>query len=175
MANNTKLKFFYANLSPAKKNSLKTTVFYLAYFLVAYLSFLVFPGGPSCGPGVNAIPMLLFPFVVGVLTIINLVRLCLSRDHLGSVIIHALVLSAFIVMVNLWFGGFISLARCSSFRRSPASINSCGTGRISNSFSNCLFCQLYSPLFSSRILKRRATKICHSFAWSRFRFWDCIG
>ncbi|MFT3794922.1 hypothetical protein [Flavobacterium sp.] len=92
---------FFKNLSPANRNTALTGIFYLCYFLVCFLFFWLFPGGPSCGPGVNAIPMLLLPFVVGILTVVNLVRLCLNRDHLGSVLIHSVVLLALVILVNL--------------------------------------------------------------------------
>lgn len=88
----------FENLSNNKKNILKTLTFYLAYVLLALFLFYALPGG-ICAPGPNAILILLAPFIVGTFTVINLIRTFLNNEHLGSLIIHVIILFVFIILI----------------------------------------------------------------------------
>lgn len=81
----------FKNLSNTQRNSVKTVVFYAVYILLTVIGMKTLPGG-YCGPGPNAILILLAPFVVGLSTIINGIRTYLNREHLGSLLIHSFVL-----------------------------------------------------------------------------------
>lgn len=89
----------FESLSNSKKNILKTFGFYVAYVLLALLSFYTLPGG-ICAPGPNAILILLAPFVVGIFTLINLIKVFNDKIHLGSLIIHFVVFFALLILIN---------------------------------------------------------------------------
>jgi len=82
----------------SQKNILKTLIFYFAYILIALLFFYTLPNG-MCAPGPNALLILLAPFIVGIFTIVNLIKTFLNREHLGSLIIHFTILIILLVLI----------------------------------------------------------------------------
>ena len=87
------------NITPTQKNILRTLTFYLMYTLVALILFYVLPNG-ICAPGPNSILILLIPFVVGIFTIINLIKTFINKEHIGSLIIHFCILIFLLILIN---------------------------------------------------------------------------
>jgi hypothetical protein len=87
------------NLDPKYKNGLLTFIFYCIYFLVAYILWLVLPSG-VCAPGPNAILILVLPFVSGIFTVINLVKVYFNYNLVFSLLIHFLVLLTFLLLIS---------------------------------------------------------------------------
>ena len=85
----TQMKF--EDLSAKRKNTFLTIGFYLLYASIAALLFFALSGSPRCGPGPNAILIVVFPFVVGILTLLNIIKTVVNRDHVGSLAIHLLI------------------------------------------------------------------------------------
>lgn len=87
------------NLDPKHKNGLITFIFYCIYFLVAYILWLVLPSG-VCAPGPNAILILLLPFVSGIFTVKNLVKVYFDNNLVLSLLIHFLILLACLLLIS---------------------------------------------------------------------------
>jgi len=83
-----------------QKNILKTLAFYLIYVLIAVIFFYILPNG-MCAPGPNALLILLAPFIVGIFTIVNLIKTLINKEHLGSLIIHFAVLIILLILIFL--------------------------------------------------------------------------
>ncbi len=88
----------FKNLPNNIKNSLKTLAFYLIYVSVTIIFFYTLPGGAHA-PGPDAILILLAPFVVGIFTVINLVRVFQNREHSGSLVIHFSILIVLLILI----------------------------------------------------------------------------
>jgi succinate-acetate transporter protein len=89
----------FKNLTASQKNILKTLAFYLIYILIALILFYMLPNG-ICAPGPNAILILLAPFIVGIFTIVNLIKTFLNKEHLSSLIIHFSILIVLLILIN---------------------------------------------------------------------------
>ena len=88
----------FKNLSNTQQNILKTVLFYAVYVALTFLSFEVLPGGYN-GLGRNALLLLLSPFVIGLLVLVNAFRTFRNREHLGSLVLHSLVLLTIVTYV----------------------------------------------------------------------------
>ena len=82
----------FEKISASRKNVLLTLAFYLLYLLITAILFFTIKGAPMCGPGPNAILIIIFPFIVGILFIVNLIKTYVDRENFGSLIIHSIIL-----------------------------------------------------------------------------------
>jgi hypothetical protein len=79
------------NLSPKSKSMILTIGFYLIYAVITFILLFTLPGSPKFGLGLNALLIVFFPFVVGLLLVINLIKTYVDRENIGSLIIHFLI------------------------------------------------------------------------------------
>ncbi len=81
------------------RNALFTGLSYAVYFVLALILENLSPSGP-CTPGLGALLIMLWPFVIWLLLIIDIARFFRRKEVGISIMIHILMFLIFLILIN---------------------------------------------------------------------------